>query len=362
MNLLKNLFAKKDQPIRSYDDFWTWFVQNEKSFFNVVKKHSNIEKGFFNKIAPRLNELKEGFFYLTGMLNESMAELIITADGNIVNMVFVEELVQAAPKLPNWKFTAHKPAMDIADVSINMAGFQFNESNLFFYPNELPQYPDEIDISLVHTDLTEANRPDISNGIYVFLDNFLGELEFATTIDTMSIVKKSDAQKELIPISKLKSYLIWRQKEFVEKYHGVRHDTEEDSYSSLEAELENGNPLIALINSDLLAWDGKASHPWILNLEMKYKNGINGMPDEETYQLLNEIEESLMLHLKDSDGYLNVGRETADNVRNVYFACREFRKPSKVLHETLGVYQKRLDINYDIFKDKYWQTFNRFLL
>ena len=39
--------------------------------------------------------------------------------------------------------------------------------------------------------------------------------------------------KELIPISKLKDFLTWREKEFIEKYEGTRHNTENDSYALL---------------------------------------------------------------------------------------------------------------------------------
>ena len=88
MNFLKNIFAKKDNAIKSYEDFWDWFQKSEKVFFNTVKHRQNIEKEFFDKLSPKLHELKEGFFFLTGMLNENTVELIITADGNIKNIVF----------------------------------------------------------------------------------------------------------------------------------------------------------------------------------------------------------------------------------------------------------------------------------
>ncbi len=53
-------------------------------------------------------------------------------------------------------------------------------------------------------------------------------------------------------------------------------------------------------------------------------------------------------------------RPTADRVREVYFACRDFRKPSKVLYKLGNDYADRIEISYEIYKDKYWQSFNRF--
>ncbi|MBA4057685.1 MAG: DUF695 domain-containing protein, partial [Marivirga sp.] len=294
MSLLKNIFSKKDPPIKSYSDFWEWFRKYEKTFYHVVEKQKNVEKDFFDKLSPKLGELKDGFFYLTGMYDDHTAELVLTADGNVKNIVFVEELVAAAPEIPGWRFTALKPALDIKDVGIEMGGYQFNNEKLSFYSNDFPEYPDEIDITVVHKDLDEGNRDTIINGTYIFLDNFLGELNFVTTIDNSTVIGKDEIQKELVPIEKLKDFLIWRRKEFVEKHENINHSTDNDNCSILEAELQNGKPLIAAINTDLLNWDNKASHPWILSIEIKYEDeNNNGMPDKLTYELLDEIEDRL---------------------------------------------------------------------
>jgi len=361
MSFLKNIFGKKETPIKSYSDFWNWFQENEKTFFNVVKNHKDIEKDFFDKLSPKLSELKDGYFYLTGMYDDNTVELVLTADGNTKNIVFVEELVEQAPKINGWKFTALKPAMDIENIAINMAGYKFDSENLLFYSNDYADYPDEVDICVVHNEWTEENKQQIGNGTYIFLDNYLGELDFLNNIDNLKFISRHEAEKELVPIAKLKDFLTWRQKEFIEKYSGLRYNTDNDIYSSLEAELNNGRPLIAIVNSTLLDWDSKASHPWILKVEINYDgNDNNGMPDENTYQLLNEFEEQIMLELKDFDGYLNIGRQTADNSREIYFVCKDFRKPSKVLHDLTQKYSDKLDINYDMYKDKYWQSFERF--
>ncbi|SHH32846.1 Family of unknown function [Chryseolinea serpens] len=360
MSILKRLFGTKQEPIRTYQDFWKWFQENERGFFKAVKNQKNIEKEFFDKLSPKLNELQDGFFYLTGMLDENTVELILTPDGNIKNIVFVEELVHAAPAIPGWTFTSLKPPMDITNVRIDMAGYTYDSNTLSFYPNDVKDHPDEIDITIVHKDYHEDDKSSITNGTYIFLDNFIGELNSVTTIDNVKVIGRKQAEKDLIPIEKLKDFLLWRQKEFIEKYEGTLQNTDTAEFAILEAELESGNKLIATINTDILHWNKKASHPWIATLEIPYDGQFNnGMPDEKTYQLLNEIEERILEQLKDSDGYLNIGRQTADSLREVYFACKDFRKPSKVLHQLTKDYPT-ININYDIYKDKYWRSFNRF--
>jgi hypothetical protein len=360
MRILKNLFGTRQEPIRTYSDFWRWFQQNEKAFFKVVKNHRDIEKDFFDKLSPKLNALKEGFFYLTGMLDENTVELILTVDGTIKNIVFVEELVSAAPSISGWTFRALKPSLEIKNVSIDMAGYSFSSDTLSFYPNELKDYPDEIDITIVHKNYNEKDASAITNGTYIFLDNFIGELNSVTTIDNLTVIGKEQAKNDLIQIDKLKSFLNWRQKEFIEKYEGTLQSTDTDEFSILEAELKNGDKLIATINTDILEWDKKASHPWIVIMEIHFSGrSDDGMPDNPTYELLGKIEDRALEQLKDADGYLYIGRETTSNVREVFFACKDFRKPSKVLHQLSKEFPD-FEIKYDIYKDKYWRLFNRF--
>lgn len=361
MQFLNKLFGKKEEPIKSYSDFWAWFKMNEKDFFNVIKNHKNIEKGFFDKISPKLDNLKEGYFFVTGMSDNNTAELILTADGNTKNIVYIEELVNAAPKIGGWKFTALKPPLNIENVSIEMSGLKFNSENIFFYSNDLPDYPDEIDICVIHNDLNDSNRQQVINGVYIFLDNYLGELDFLNNIDNLHIISKTEVHKELVPIAKLKDFLKWRQKEFIEKYESVHFDTKDDEYSILEAHLKDGYLLLAVINTKLLNWDRQASHPWIAIMTIKYNGKKNtGMPNKEDFEKLSNMEDEMLDLLNFTDGYLHIGRQTANNEREIYFACKDFRKPSKVFYNIQKKYGNNYEIDFDIYKDKYWQTFEKF--
>jgi hypothetical protein len=361
MAFLRNLFNKTNTIGDKYEDFWRWFADNEKAFHKVVKSRKNIEKLFFDKLSPKLNGVRSEVFYLTGMFDNNTVELILTADGAVKNIVFVEELINTAPSIPGWKFTALKPA-SAEGFSLNMAGYNFNSDNLSFYANEDARYPDEIDLTIVYDHYKEDDRTTITNGVYIFLDNYLGELELATTIDNLVITGQEEATRELIPLTKLKAFLNWREKEFTEKHEGTRHHTDSDNHSILRATLENGKPLFAAVNTDLLKWDAKASHPWILDVEMKFEGDDNGMPDKPTLTMLEGVEDKMLEELKDSDGFLHIGRETANNTRNIYFACQDFRKAAKLTDHILASYKGNGKITYEIYKDKYWQSFNRFVI
>ena len=363
MNFLKNIFSKKVNTPDSYTykDFWEWFANNEKNFFSTVKSRENIESNFFDKLAHELNKLGNSYYFLTGMKNEHTAELIFTPDGSIKDIVFVEELVEAAPVLDNWKFIALKPDTHIEDMSIRMGDYEFSKENLFFYPIEHAQYPDEVDIVIVYEQYADNDKQQIISGVYIFLDNYLGELNSLTTIDHLTVTGRDNVEKELIPIAKLKDYLIWREKEFVEGYQGIWRHTDKDRYTMFGATIASGNDLLATINTDILKWDKKASHPWMATLNIKYNPSNKGFPTKADYEVLNSIEDEVIELLQDKDGYIYIGRQIAEGEKEIFFACKDFRKPSKVFYEIQQKYKHKHEIIFDMYKDKYWQYFNRFI-
>lgn len=360
MGILKKTFNGKeeDQAVNKYEGFWNWFKEHEGDFFKVVKNHERIDEDFLSQLTPQLQEISENFYCVTGMADDNTAELIISTDGIIKEFVFAEEFVAAAPVLNGWKFTALKPSTGADTMGIEMDGHEFNNNNISFFSNDMTEYPDEIDITLVHKDYTEENKDIITSGTLIYLDNLLGEYNTAIMVDVVHVTGPQ-AGDELIPIEKLQGYLIWRQKEFVEKYEGLRHGTEEDSYTSIEAEDENGVPVFAILNQDLLNWDAKASHPWMMVVDIKfYGDEKDGLPDEMTANQMNDFEDEILKELPDIDGYLNIGRETYKSLRTIFFACKEFRRSSKTMTALIDAWSDKLNISYEIFKDKYWMTVN----
>ncbi|WP_462252940.1 DUF695 domain-containing protein [Ferruginibacter sp.] len=361
MSFIKKLFGSKKvrRQISSTAEFWEWFSTEEKILFSAVKTRNQVQE-YLQKIIDKLQELNPDLYGLIGMHDDITAELVITPEGDIKNIVFAEEIASAAPAMPDWKITALKPEMGFESISIEMNDFTFNTEKLKFYTLPDDARPDEIEIHLLHEDYVAENHNEIANGALIFLDNAIGEITMATQIDDVFLEASANGAA-IIPIEKLKDYLLWREKEFVEKYEGIRYDTENDEYTGMEATDENDMPMIAMVNQKLLSWDAKASHPWMLVIEIVYKGNKSGMPDNDTYALMNEFEETIMEKLKDSDGYLNTGRQTYKNERTIFFACKEFRECSKVTSNLIKDYTDKLRISYSIYKDKYWKTMDRFM-
>lgn len=343
--------------------FWNWFTKHQEKFHQILKEGGTdkVTSEFFEPLGEELEKICDGIYYLSGMYDENTAELILTPEAVIKNIAIVEELVKQAPALPNWRFTALKPEMTLEN-GIQTENLKFDKDNLFFYDNSTTDNaPDLIDLALVYADYKEELKDEITMGTFLYLDNYLGELRSVTSIDYASIVAPADAEKELIPIHKLKDYLIWREKEFVEKYSAISYSQENDEYGSFEYELEDGTPIIAIMDATLLRWDEKQSHSWMLEIKFNYTGQESGMPTQEEYEALNDLEDQLATLLKDKDGYLNIGRETGAGVKQMYIACKEFRKASLIMHNFKKSHQDQFDIDFTISNDKYWLTLRGYI-
>ncbi len=341
-------------------DFWRWFASHEPAFAQTISEQQDIEQRFLQPLSEALQKLRPHIFFLVGISGQHEFELILTPDGNLKMVAFIERLVAAAPPLPRWRFIALKPGKQQEQIGLEMAGYRFDTDNLFFFPRVDPQFPDEIDLVIVHQDYTEADATTIANGSYLFLENYLGEWSCMSQLDVVDFCGPEAVTKALIPIGKLRDYLSWREKEFVEKYEGTRYSLDEDPYTIFKRRTPEETILITLLNTKLLRWENKASHPWLVVLHGRYEGDQQGLPDEKVQAELEAVETELMAQLKTEEGYLNIGRETGQNLRRVFWATKDFRKASEQIDALIARYRGSLQIDYEIYRDKYWRTFDHF--
>ncbi|MDR2626230.1 MAG: DUF695 domain-containing protein [Zoogloeaceae bacterium] len=356
-----------DRFVRAYHRFWDWFAQHEKAFFALLgqKDNAGIHEDFFDRMSAKLDDIKaDCYYFLAGMSDEHTAELIFSAEGNIVNFVFIEELVACAPALEGWKFIALKPAMDMEEFHIEMQGHVFNKDNLSFYADRDEKYPAETNIVILHAGLNKKNAPAITKGVDIFLGCCLGELAFATGIDHFEVVGKPRRSQRALPIGELGAFLTRRQEEGAREQAPEEVIPEEDqqSFSLLEGALQNGNPILAAVNTTLLGIKNRASYPWIAILYIDYaaSTADNGMPDKETSDHMFQIEDDLQGRVREDKTCLYIGRETGNGEKQLFFACTDFRRISKLFYQIQDEYSDLLPIEYTIYKDRYWKTFRKF--
>ena len=367
MGFLQKLMGKHqaivlDKVVHDKDTFWAWFQMQAAAFHHAVITQEKIDTDFFDPLSASLDRMHEGIYFLAGEAEAGVAELILTADGVYRNFAFIEDLVAAAPKLPAWRFVALKPACAIDGFGINMSGLVYSDDTLHFYVREDAKCPQVVDVVMVHSDAT-ATEEQLTSGVYVYLDNLLGEWVAVTQIDQMQIINQQQlpANQALQPMAELAPYLHSRHEAWQKVYGGVYYNSDQDEFASFEGEADNGQLIVGIIDSTLLAWPHKPSHPWMLTLRIAYDgSGLNGMPSKQIYQRMEEFEDALMAELPEHEGYLNVGRETGDDIRYIYFACKQFVQATRVLERLMPQFSQEMDISYDVFQDKYWQSLQRF--
>lgn len=353
------MFKMDVEKRKGIQDFWYWFIDHADVFFKIIVSQEKISSDFIEVVSVQLNKLREGVFILTGMYDDETAELIITADGNVSNIPFIEELVDAAPSILNWRITSLKPPTNRPDFEVGFSHASLTADNLYFIYNEHLEYPDLIDIDVVHADITPATKRLYTQGIFIFLENYIGEMECIDLIDSIEVKATHLANGKLIPMSKLTSFLKWRHKELVEKYDQVIQSDEEDVYTGYESKTKEGHTVFATINTKLLNWNHIAAYPWITVLTFNYKKGNKGMPTDVEYKLMASIEEKVNSLMSKSQLCLNLGRETGEGRREVLYATKDFRESVKIMDE-VSSFDTPFDMKYDVFKDKYWRSLERF--
>ena len=358
-----NESQKTENEINQFAKFWDWFAQNSQDFHRIVDNQDNIEPKFLDPLSEHLAPISKSIYFLTGMKDAQTAELIFTADGNPEAIHEVEDLVNAAPPIPNWLFTALKQPTDLNHSGIGMDGLKFSKDTLSFVPRINPDYPDEINIGLVHKDCTAEDIEKVKGGGNIFLDLYLGELDFLEKIDRVEFLTPNEVpQEDLVPIEKLKDFIDYRQSEFLEKYKSEKRDTTNDSYSMLEANLNNGRPLLAVVNTSALKWDAKASMQWVAFFTVKFNgDDNNGLPDNKDFEALNAIEDEISEEMEADGNCVYVGRETADGIKESFYACKNYRIPARIFKKYQQKYQDQYEITYEIIKDKYWRSLEKYM-
>lgn len=346
-------------PLEKIKIFWEWFQDQAVYFKNLLHTQGDVEQLIFEPLGNALNKIQSELFFLLGYKENGDAELILTADGNIKNMFLIDALIQYAPQIEGWKIIGHKKAMDLENLNISIDEMEFNKDTLFFRPIIHEQFPDLIDIEIYYPDFKEEEVNAIHQGIYIFLDNYIGEINFTKLIDQIVVVASVPDKEELVPINKLKDYLIWREKEFTENY--VESPFEEEfQYSLLSAELQNGNNLIAIVNTTALQWDAKASHPWVGIVTIPFEvNNEDQFPDEAMQEILEKVELKLCDNLTQEDGALHIGRQTTGCLREIYFTSKSYNRLAQVFYAVQQEFED-LKIEIELYKDKYWRTFDKY--
>lgn len=94
--------------MRKINIFWNWFQDNNQTIKNLKKETPINQKQICYWLTKQLDYYSKDldFMIVFPKKENQKTELIITANGNPDYFTQVEELINNAPVLKHWKFTA----------------------------------------------------------------------------------------------------------------------------------------------------------------------------------------------------------------------------------------------------------------
>jgi hypothetical protein len=191
-------------------EFWTWFEENRSKFTDQT--HPNFEN-HLDELQEHLQAYHEDISFEVGGYDDSdEVELIITSFGNSQYFNAVYQLVESAPVIKNWKFTALKPPISPEDrlFKTDYYGVELDTSEIHFIPLENQTKPDLIGLRVLVKQMDQSNYGKYYEGILMVIHTLLGEKVAAESIQYVEVMKNDDSEDQ-IPITDLPEYIEWKK-------------------------------------------------------------------------------------------------------------------------------------------------------
>lgn len=197
--------------------FWNWFNSNQKNLSQINapdledEKKTEILDGLLGALHAYCDQL---YFDIGGLPGETL-ELIITAEGNVDYFEEVEALIDEAPELENWQFTAFMPPRDLNYTSV-FEDVELKPLEMWFLPLDNKNAPKSIGLRICLPNYELVNDSEwLENAVYKVMDTALGEKAFTLDVDYIEIKGMPHGKPEdqgLIELKDLAPFVKWKKK------------------------------------------------------------------------------------------------------------------------------------------------------
>jgi len=201
------LFKKKDK----IETFWTWFTDNQKKFEKIdsINRDEKLDLILANihNITPNLSvEISDEF--------KGIRDLVISPEGDKEKFAIVKEIIDRAPTIKGWTFTAFRQHVD-EDFTLEYKDIKFTPSKMFFLPKV---DGDSLDLIIYAKNIANRDFNTIAHYGLITMDNVLGEYDCVMKVrhyDFRDLDEEKD-KSSLRPLTELKI--------FVDEFHKARHN------------------------------------------------------------------------------------------------------------------------------------------
>jgi hypothetical protein len=154
--------------------FWQWFGENSSRLFAFEADQDRV----FRDLTAALHKVHEGLTFEFGPVDDNKREFIVSADGIRERFPAVQDLVAAAPAMPQWIVVPFRPPKDIGSV-IEYDGHRVGPADVWF---RAEADGDRIGLTLYVRGLTDENKRSLGGATFILLDNALGEYAVETRV------------------------------------------------------------------------------------------------------------------------------------------------------------------------------------
>lgn len=203
--------------MKKINTFWNWFQDNNQIIKNLINETSKNQKNISFWINKNLSYYcKEIDFMIVYPKNSNgKTELILTANGNPEYFEQVLNLVDNAPQLKNWKFTAFIQSTERIDKMID--GFDepyiFREitlkaSELTFLPLEYHEISHKLDIVVFLKNYNlYCDTKTLQQAIFIIMQDIVGEKSLYQNINFVQLAQAPENKEGLIHLYDFQLFL-----------------------------------------------------------------------------------------------------------------------------------------------------------
>ncbi|OHX63960.1 hypothetical protein [Flammeovirga pacifica] len=168
-------------------NFWNWFKQNHYKYLFLNDIDEEQKEELLDEFLNELHKFSENlFFEIGGHPNDEKVELVITATGFTEYFPQVEQLIDNAPNMQEWKFIKYKQPQG-PGFTTEYQGYKFDPDRTIFVPLTNKNDPDDIGIRVFYSDYEDDKNDIFMNGTYIMLDTLIGEKSTALDIDYLDV-------------------------------------------------------------------------------------------------------------------------------------------------------------------------------
>lgn len=197
--------------------FWNWIIYNEATLRNLKNEKPKIQKLFLFWLDKNLHYYSEGLdcILIFPKKDNQPTQLIISANGNSDFFEKVIKLVDNAPRLQHWKFTAFiQPSEDIDDMEAGLdkpyvfKDINLKASELKFIPFEY-EGSKKIDMIVYLKNFTvHCNNKNLLQVVFIIMQDIIGEKLVYEHVNFVELAQMPEAENvELIYLYDLQYYL-----------------------------------------------------------------------------------------------------------------------------------------------------------